>query len=72
MIDAPHGALCGSLLLHVCRANFDTATRRDPDGVVVRKFDEIALLLTDNPAAKGTYAIAWLDALIKDLSLIHI
>ncbi|MGK0238249.1 MAG: alcohol dehydrogenase class IV [Candidatus Pelagisphaera sp.] len=69
MIDAPHGALCGSLLLHVCRANFDTATRRDPDGVVVRKFDEIALLLTDNPAAKGTYAIAWLDALIKDLPL---
>ena len=69
MIDAPHGALCGSLLLPVCRANFDTISRRNPDSETARKFDIAAQILTDNPAAKGTYLIAWLDALIKDLPL---
>ncbi len=69
MIDAPHGGICGSLLLPVCRANMDTITRRDPNGVAAEKFNEIARLLTGNPSAKGNYAIAWLDALIKDLPL---
>lgn len=69
MIKTPHGALCGSLLLPVCRANYDTISRQDPDGESARRFDIAAQILTDNPAAKGTYLIAWLDALIKDLPL---
>lgn len=69
MIDAPHGAICGSLLLPVFRANFDTIKRRDAEGATSRKFDEAARLLTGNPEAKGTYALAWLESLTQDLPL---
>lgn len=69
MIDAPHGALCGSLLLSVCRANFETIKRREPNGPSSAKFDEAARLLTGNPEAKGTYAMAWLESLVTELPL---
>lgn len=69
MIDAPHGALCASLLLPVARMNFDIATRRDPSGITVQKFNALAVALTGNPSATGSYAIAWIESLIKELPL---
>ena len=69
MIDAPHGALCASLLLPVIRMNVEVANRRDPDGTVSRKLDQVAKVLTGNTSANAHYAIAWIDSLIKDLPL---
>lgn len=69
MINAPHGALCSSLLLPVLRMNTEIARRRDPQGIVSRKLDQVAKVLTGNAAANAHYAIAWIDALIKDLQL---
>jgi len=69
MINAPHGALCSSLLLPVLRMNTEIARRRDPQGIVSRKLDQVAKVLTGNAAANAHYAIAWIDALIKDLPL---
>ena len=69
MINAPHGALCSSLLLAVLRMNTEIARRRDPDGIVSRKLDQVAKVLTGNASANAHYAIAWIDALIKDLPL---
>lgn len=69
MIDAPHGALCSSLFLPVLRMNADIANRRDPDGIVSRKMDQVAKVLTGNASANAHYAIAWIDSLIKDLPL---
>ena len=69
MIDAPHGALCASLLLPVLRMNTEIAKRRDPDGIVSRKIDQVAKVLTGNASANAHYAIAWIDSLIKDLPL---
>ena len=69
MIDAPHGALCTSLILPVLRTNVEIAKRRDPDGTVSRKIDQVAKVLTGNASANAHYAIAWIDSLIKDLPL---
>ena len=69
MIDAPHGALCASLLLPVLRMNAEIANRRDPNGVVSRKLSHIAKVLTGNASANAHYAIAWIDSLIKELPL---
>ena len=69
MIEAPHGALCAGLLLPVLRMNYDIVMRREPDGETSRKFDQVAQILTGNPTAKGSYAIAWIESLLKDLPL---
>ncbi len=69
MIDAPHGALCASLLLPVLRTNFDIVMRREPQGPISAKFDNVARVITRNPAAKGSYALAWIEALLKELPL---
>lgn len=69
MIDAPHGALCASLLLPVVRTNFEIMARREPEGSLARKFDSVARAVTLNPVAKGNYAIAWIESLVNDLPL---
>ena len=69
MIEAPHGALCAGLLLPVLRMNYDIVMRRESDGKTSRKFDQVAQVLTGNPTAKGSYAIAWIESLLKDLPL---
>ncbi len=69
MIKAPHGALCAGLLLPVLRMNYDIVMRRESRGETSRKFDQVAQVLTGNPTAKGSYAIAWIESLIKDLPL---
>ena len=65
MINAPHGALCASLILPVLRTNAEIAKRRDPDGTVSRKIDKVAKVLTGNASANAHYAIAWIDSLIR-------
>jgi alcohol dehydrogenase class IV len=69
MINAPHGALCASLLLSALRTNFDIASRRKTGAILVRKLDQVAQIVTGNPSAKGNYAIAWFESLLKDLPL---
>ena len=49
--------------------NAEIANRRDPDGTVSRKLDQVAKVLTGNTSAHAHYAIAWIDSLFKDLPL---
>lgn len=72
MIDAPHGALCASMLLQVLRMNFDIAKRRKSEAALVEKFDQVAQIVTGNPSAKGSYAIAWVESLLKELPLLSL
>lgn len=69
MTDAPHGALCASMLLPVLRMNFEIAMRRKSEVALRKKFDQVAQIVTANPSAKGNYAIAWFESLLKDLPL---
>ncbi|EDY83165.1 alcohol dehydrogenase, iron-containing superfamily [Verrucomicrobiia bacterium DG1235] len=69
MIDAPHGAICASLLVPCFAANLKALRDRDPQNPSQAKMDDVATLLTGNPQAKASYALAWFESLVKDLPL---
>lgn len=77
MFPAPHGAVCAALLPHVMAANLAacrepgrTAARaRQPGGETVRRYDEVARLLTDQPTATADDGVAWIRQLVTDLQI---
>jgi alcohol dehydrogenase class IV len=59
MFNAPHGAVCASLLGPVMRANLEASPR----------FEEIARRLTGRRSAGAEEGIAWVEKLTKDLNI---
>src|SRR5204862_6564455 len=56
MFHAPHGAVCAALLPHVMQANLIALHRRAPGSEAVRRYDQLARLLTGSDhtgAAEG-------------------
>ena len=49
---APHGAVCAALLPHVMAANIRALRQRAPDSEALRRYDEVARLLTGKPQAR--------------------
>lgn len=69
MFPAPHGAVCAALLPRVMAANCAALANRHPGGEPLRRFDEVARLLTGAPTADAAAGIAWVRALVKDLGI---
>ena len=69
MIEAPHGAICASLLVPCFKANLNALSTRSPDHPSLEKMRDVATILTGNPEAKANYALAWLTALVSDLPI---
>jgi len=66
---APHGALCAALLPHVMAANLDALRQRQPEAAALRRYDEVARLLTGQAAATAETGIAWVRELVADLRI---
>lgn len=78
---APHGAICGLLLPFVFEANIealvDAIEQADAAGaegkhdllVKLRRFEEAARLMTNNPQATLEDGILWLHALLRDIDI---
>ena len=69
MNSAPHGLICAALLPHVTRANVRALQQRSPDSPELKKYDIIARILTDIPAATASDAIEWIDNLCRTLKV---
>ncbi|RXK53085.1 iron-containing alcohol dehydrogenase [Oleiharenicola lentus] len=69
MFPAPHGAVCAALLPHAMAANLAAARTRQPTGNTVRRYDEVARLLTGRPHATADDGVAWVHALVAALSI---
>ncbi|MEY4385197.1 MAG: hypothetical protein RLY20_480 [Verrucomicrobiota bacterium] len=69
MFPAPHGAVCAALLPHVMTVNLRALKARKPDSEQLRKFDEVARLLTGNPNASASDGVRWLAELVRDLEI---
>ncbi len=68
-LDAPHGAVCGRLLPFVMAANVRALHERAPESEALRRYDEVARLLTGNAAATADDGVRWVQALGEELGL---
>ncbi len=69
MFHAPHGALCAALLPYVAAANIRALRQRQPQNPALRRYDEIARLLTGRTDAHADDGVAWLHMLLADLNI---
>ncbi len=59
MFPAPHGAVCAALLPHVMEINIRALRQRQPAGDALRRYVEMACLLTGKAQAHAEDGIAW-------------
>src|SRR5258705_8056948 len=60
MFPAPHGAVCAALLPHVVEANLRALRSRAPESGALRRYDEVARLITSEADAAADDAVEWL------------
>lgn len=69
LLDVPHGAACGALLVPVVEANVRRLRADDPDGPALARYAEAAALLTGRPDATVEQGVDWLR---ETLSLLDV
>jgi alcohol dehydrogenase class IV len=69
MFNASHGAVCAALLPHVMEANLRALRQREPRHEALRRYKEIARLLTAKPDATADKGAAWVGQLARDLRI---
>jgi alcohol dehydrogenase class IV len=69
MFHGPHGAMCASLLPHVMAINIRVLRERAPESEALRRYDEVAHILTGNPGATAGDGIAWVEELCAALQV---
>jgi len=66
---APHGAICAALLPHVMAANLSALRQRATSGDALRRYDEVARLLTGNAGSTADDGVDWVRKLVVDLHI---
>ena len=66
---APHGAVCAALLPHVMEANLRALRQRQPAAEPLRRYEEVARLVTGSPTATAEAGIDWVRKLVADLKI---
>jgi alcohol dehydrogenase class IV len=69
MLHAPHGALCARLLPLVMEANLKALREREPGHPTLRRYTEIAQILTTDPDATASDGVTWVSELVRDLNI---
>ena len=67
MFSGAHGAICARLLPHVMAANVRALGERCPGSSALRRYDEIARLLTGRDDATSSDGVAWVQELCQAL-----
>jgi alcohol dehydrogenase class IV len=69
MFPAPHGAVCARLLPLVMDANLRALSERASESPVLLRYDEVARLLTGDPASRSADGVAWVTSLVETLQV---
>lgn len=69
MFPAPHGAVCAVLLPHVMEANIRAIESREGASTTLRRYDEIAQLLTGDQTARAEDGARWVRTLTAELGI---
>jgi alcohol dehydrogenase class IV len=67
--NAPHGAICAAVLPHAMEINIEALRRRAPASPALRRYDEIARILTRQPHAIADDGIVWISDLCERLEI---
>jgi alcohol dehydrogenase class IV len=67
--DASHGAVCAALLPQVMSTNIRALRQRAPDSESLRRYDEVARLLTGGVSATADAGVNWVRQLVTDLQI---
>lgn len=60
MTGAAHGRICAAVLAATTEVNVQALTEREPENPALPRYAEAARLLTGDPAARVTDAVAWI------------
>ena len=69
-LGAPHGAICACLLPHVMKTNIRALQVREPGCQALRRYREIAVLLTGKGDATAAEGVDWVHALCEELRVL--
>ncbi|MFC1850597.1 iron-containing alcohol dehydrogenase [candidate division CSSED10-310 bacterium] len=69
MFSAPHGVICALLLPLVMAANIRVLQTSAPDAPALRRYDDVARILTRNEAARAPDGIVWIQKLGRTLKI---
>lgn len=69
MFPAPHGALCARLLPYVMEVNVRALQERLPESEALRRYDDIARILTENTSATASDGVTWIQELCAVLQV---
>jgi alcohol dehydrogenase class IV len=69
MWTAPHGAVCAAVLPHAMDVTVRALRQRAPGSDSLRRYDEVARLLTGNPHAAAADAVKWIAEVCRRLEI---
>ncbi|MGI9070722.1 MAG: iron-containing alcohol dehydrogenase [Bryobacteraceae bacterium] len=69
MLQASHGALCAAVLPEAMAINIQALGRRAPEHEALRRYRDIARILTDDSTAEPEGGVNWVAALCQQLSI---
>jgi alcohol dehydrogenase class IV len=69
ILSAPHGIVCAILLPRVIETNIHALLARKPDSTVLKRYDQIAQILTEKNKVKAIESIKWIQDLYSEFKL---
>jgi alcohol dehydrogenase class IV len=66
---APHGAVCAALLPHVMEENLRALRQRQPAADALRRYEDVARLITGSAVATAEAGAEWVRKLVADLGI---
>ena len=69
MLHAPHGALCARFLPLVMEANIEALNARQPDHPALKRYTELAQILTGEKGATALDGAAWVSQRVHELQI---
>ena len=69
MFSAPHGAVCAALLPNVMAVNLQALRARSPGSETLKRYDEVARLVTGSDSASADDGVRWVAELVRDLQI---
>jgi alcohol dehydrogenase class IV len=69
MFPAPHGAICAAVLPYALEVNVRALATRAPESRALRRYHEVARMLTGSPHATASDGVRWITQLCRQLEI---